>query len=156
MFKSRILRFILIAALLIGSADGLYAKSSIKVVKLTVTNPQSVARNDIPFVISIEKIRRIAPDFSGQSFIVTTSGEAALKDDAGAMSAWYIWNSIGLFPNAGQPFYYLLSPVYPKTTINLSGGKTFVIEAPQTSDANIYSIGNFERQNFRSRLDQTR
>lgn len=60
------------------------------------------------------------------------------NDDAGAMSAWYIWNSIGLFPSAGQPFYYLSSPIFKKTTITLSGGKHFIIEAPKTSDSNKY------------------
>lgn len=60
------------------------------------------------------------------------------NDDAGAMSAWFVWNSIGLFPNAGQPFYYISSPIFPKIKINPGGGKQFTIEATETSETNKY------------------
>lgn len=63
------------------------------------------------------------------------------NDDAGTMSSWYVWASLGLYPNAGQPFYYIGSPVFRKTTIHLEGGKTFQIIAPQTSEANLYVVG---------------
>ncbi len=63
------------------------------------------------------------------------------NDDAGAMSAWYVWASIGLYPNAGQPLYYIGSPLFTKTTIRLEGGKTFTISAPQASAANLYVTG---------------
>ena len=60
------------------------------------------------------------------------------NDDAGAMSAWYVWSAMGLYPNAGQPFYYIGSPVFSRTTIHLEGGKTFTVLAPATSDGNRY------------------
>ena len=60
------------------------------------------------------------------------------NDDAGAMSAWYVWAAMGLFPNAGQPLYYIGSPLFTKTTIHLEGGRTFVISAPQASETNLY------------------
>ena len=60
------------------------------------------------------------------------------NDDAGTMTSWYVWSALGLYPNAGQPFYYLGSPVFPRSTIALGGGRTFTIEAPGTSDANRY------------------
>lgn len=60
------------------------------------------------------------------------------NDDAGTLSAWYVWAAIGLFPNAGQPFYYIGSPVFERSVIHLEGGKTFTIEAPGTSAANLY------------------
>jgi predicted alpha-1,2-mannosidase len=60
------------------------------------------------------------------------------NDDAGTMTSWYVWSALGLYPNAGQPFYYAGSPVFPRSTIALGGGRTFVIEAPGTSDANRY------------------
>ncbi len=46
--------------------------------------------------------------------------------------------AIGLYPNAGQPFYYLCSPLFQRSTINLGGGRTFIIEAPETSETNLY------------------
>ena len=60
------------------------------------------------------------------------------NDDSGAMSAWYVWGAIGLYPNAGQPLYYIGSPLFTRSTIRLEGGKSFVISAPQASEANLY------------------
>jgi putative alpha-1,2-mannosidase len=63
------------------------------------------------------------------------------NDDAGAMSSWYVWNAIGLYPNAGQPYYYIASPVFSRSVIALEGGKTFEVRAPATSEANRYVTG---------------
>jgi predicted alpha-1,2-mannosidase len=60
------------------------------------------------------------------------------NDDSGAMSSWYIWGALGLYPNAGQPYYYISSPLFSRSTINLGNGRTFIIEAPETSATNIY------------------
>ena len=60
------------------------------------------------------------------------------NDDAGTLSAWYVWAAIGLFPSAGQPFYYIGSPVFSRSVISLEGGKTFTIEALLTSASNLY------------------
>ena len=60
------------------------------------------------------------------------------NDDSGAMSSWYVWGAIGLYPNAGQPYYYICSPLFQRSTINLDGGRTFIIEAPETSETNLY------------------
>lgn len=58
------------------------------------------------------------------------------NDDSGAMSSWYVWSALGLFPNAGQPFYYLTSPLFTRTVVEVGEGRQFVIEAPETSAAN--------------------
>jgi len=61
------------------------------------------------------------------------------NDDAGALSSWYVWSALGIFPNAGQPFYYIGSPLFPRAQVDLSrGGRKFVIEAPETSATNRY------------------
>ncbi len=67
-------------------------------------------------------------------------GRAGLpgNDDAGTLSSWYVWAAIGLFPNAGQPFYYIGSPIFSRSVINLEGGRRFIIEAPATSAKNLY------------------
>ncbi|MFN2499123.1 MAG: GH92 family glycosyl hydrolase [Pyrinomonadaceae bacterium] len=80
-----------------------------------------------------ERVRRIlATEY--------TTGRGGLpgNDDSGAMSSWYIWGAIGLYPNAGQPYYYICSPLFQRSTINLGGGRSFVIEAPETSATNMY------------------
>lgn len=68
------------------------------------------------------------------------TGRAGLpgNDDAGTMSSWYVWNAIGLYPNAGQDFYYLASPVFTRTIIDLGHRRTFEIEAVNASASNKY------------------
>jgi len=60
------------------------------------------------------------------------------NDDSGAMSSWYAFGQIGIFPNAGQDVYLIGSPAYPQTTLHLAGSKNFVIEARNFSADNIY------------------
>ncbi len=60
------------------------------------------------------------------------------NDDSGAMSSWYAFGQIGIFPNAGQNVYLIGSPAYPQTTLHFAGGKNFMIEARNISAANIY------------------
>ena len=62
------------------------------------------------------------------------------NDDAGTMSAWYVWNAIGLYPNAGQPLYYIGSPLFTRAVLRLEGGKTFTVSAPNASEANRYVV----------------
>ncbi len=75
--------------------------------------------------------------------IIADSFHAGLKglpgnDDSGAMSSWYAFGQIGIFPNAGQDVYLIGSPAYVQTTLHLSGGKDFTIEAKNLSPDHIY------------------
>lgn len=60
------------------------------------------------------------------------------NDDSGAMSAWYIFSAMGLFPNAGQDIYYLTGPLFRKVVLHLGNGHVLTVEAPDASDKNIY------------------
>ena len=61
------------------------------------------------------------------------------NEDCGQMSAWYALSSIGLYPmNPASAEYEIGSPIFEKATINISEGKSFVIEAENVSDKNIY------------------
>ncbi len=60
------------------------------------------------------------------------------NDDSGAMSSWFAFGQMGIFPNAGQDVYLIGSPAYAQTTLHLAGGKDFVIEARNLSSENIY------------------
>jgi len=62
------------------------------------------------------------------------------NDDSGAMSSWYAFGQMGIFPNAGQDLYLIGSPAYPQTTLHLAGGKDFIIEARNVSAQNIYVV----------------
>ena len=61
------------------------------------------------------------------------------NDDAGQMSAWYIFSALGFYPVCpGVPEYAIGSPTFPKAVIHLPSGKDFVILTSNASDSNIY------------------
>lgn len=55
------------------------------------------------------------------------------NEDSGAMGAWYVFTSIGFFPNAGQDFYYLVPPAFPEIVITRENGKKINIKTIKTS-----------------------
>lgn len=58
------------------------------------------------------------------------------NEDSGAMGAWYVFTSIGFFPNAGQDFYYVLPPAFPEVTIERENGKQILVRTRKiTPDA---------------------
>jgi predicted alpha-1,2-mannosidase len=60
------------------------------------------------------------------------------NDDSGAMSSWYVFTSLGFFPNAGQDVYLVGSPVFPRATLAMENGKALVIDARGASAQNAY------------------
>ncbi|WP_281299322.1 GH92 family glycosyl hydrolase [Flavobacterium limnophilum] len=60
------------------------------------------------------------------------------NDDSGAMSSWLAFHMMGLYPNAGQPYYLLNTPLIKETTLQLEDGKSFKITAKNLSDKNKY------------------
>ncbi len=60
------------------------------------------------------------------------------NDDSGAMSSWYIFSSIGFFPNAGQNLYYINGPKFNKIIISLENNKQIVIKGENVPKKNIY------------------
>lgn len=60
-------------------------------------------------------------------------------EDCGAMSSWYVFSAMGLYPVCpGKPVYEIGSPLFEKTEIRLAGGKRFVIHAEGASNRNKY------------------
>ena len=61
------------------------------------------------------------------------------NDDAGQMSAWYIFAAIGFYPVCpATPYYIIGSPSFQEVNISLENGKTFTIKAENASEDNIY------------------
>ena len=61
------------------------------------------------------------------------------NDDAGQMSAWYVFASLGFYPVCpGTPYYILASPTFETATLHLENGKTFTLKAENASKDNIY------------------
>lgn len=68
-----------------------------------------------------------------------TPGGLSGNDDAGQMSAWYVFSAMGFYPLCpATPEYFLASPTFKRVRINQPNGKTFTIEAPDASPENIY------------------
>lgn len=63
------------------------------------------------------------------------------NDDSGAMSSWLAFHMIGLYPNAGQDYYLIHTPLLTSTTFHLEGEKEFKVVAEGLSDKNCYIQG---------------
>jgi predicted alpha-1,2-mannosidase len=61
------------------------------------------------------------------------------NDDAGQMSAWYIFSSLGFYPvTPGSSDYALGSPLVKEAKIHLSNGNTLLIKTVNQAKENIY------------------
>jgi predicted alpha-1,2-mannosidase len=61
------------------------------------------------------------------------------NDDAGQMSAWYIFSALGFYPvTPGSNQYALGSPLVKEATLNLENGNTLVISTENQSKENVY------------------
>ncbi len=60
------------------------------------------------------------------------------NDDSGAMSSWLAFHMIGLYPNAGQDYYLINTPLLEDTTFQLEGRKTFKVSTQGLSEKNRY------------------
>ena len=79
-------------------------------------------------------VRRIATTL----YAPTPNGEPG-NDDLGAMSSWYVWAAIGLYPETpGRADLVLSSPMFPHVTVTLASGRRVEIDAPGASRANRY------------------
>lgn len=60
-------------------------------------------------------------------------------DDGGALSAWYVFSSMGFYPvTPGKAQYDIGSPLFKRVVLTVSNGKKFTISAPNASDKNKY------------------
>ena len=60
-------------------------------------------------------------------------------EDNGQTSAWYVFSSMGFYPVCpGTDEYVLGSPQFNKITMQLENGNTFVINAPNNTQENVY------------------
>jgi predicted alpha-1,2-mannosidase len=61
------------------------------------------------------------------------------NDDAGQMSAWYIFSSLGFYPvTPGSPEYSIGSPLVKKAVVHLENGKKLIINTENQSAENVY------------------
>ena len=61
------------------------------------------------------------------------------NDDGGAISSWLVFADIGLYPDIpGVGGFVIGSPLFTSVTVNLAGGHTIQINAPNAADGNPY------------------
>ena len=61
------------------------------------------------------------------------------NEDAGQMSAWYLFSAMGFYPYLHSvPEYAIGSPIFDEVKLNLPGGKTCTIIAKNNSAENMY------------------
>ncbi len=69
------------------------------------------------------------------------TGPAGLcgNDDAGQMSAWYVFSALGFYPVCpGSDSYALGSPLVRRAELHLENGRIFTVEARDQSEQNVY------------------
>jgi predicted alpha-1,2-mannosidase len=49
------------------------------------------------------------------------------NDDAGTLSAWYVWAALGVLPRPGQASYDLVAPRYDKAVLHLPTGDVTIV-----------------------------
>lgn len=115
-----------------------YVNRLIHAFENNLTNPA----NEQGFLTATSFIHAGRPDLSSKYIRGLLKGYTSTSlpgnDDSGAMSSWYVFSSMGIFPNAGQDFYYLFGSKFAKSTITLQNGKEIVIESENASEDNIY------------------
>jgi predicted alpha-1,2-mannosidase len=77
--------------------------------------------------------QNVVREIMTQLYSPTPGGEPG-NDDLGAMSSWYVWGALGLYPETpGTSALVLGSPLFPHTVIHLGDGRTLTINAPQAA-----------------------
>ncbi|MEQ6120632.1 GH92 family glycosyl hydrolase [Reichenbachiella sp. MALMAid0571] len=79
-----------------------------------------------------QQILRIAMEYRFRN----TRGGLPGNDDSGAMTSWYVWNAIGLFPIAGQNLLLIGSPTFEYVKMNTEN--PFEVKTINNSANNIY------------------
>jgi predicted alpha-1,2-mannosidase len=73
-----------------------------------------------------------------RSIVNTLYGDAPVdepgNDDLGALSSWYVWAAIGLYPvTPGSADLALASPLFPDVAVTLPDGRRLTVHAPGAS-----------------------
>jgi predicted alpha-1,2-mannosidase len=64
------------------------------------------------------------------------------NDDLGAMSSWYVWSALGMFPvTPGKADLALGSPLFKRAELRLGNGRTVEVNAPAAADNAPYVTG---------------
>ena len=76
---------------------------------------------------------------AGMKYMFSTGrGGLPGNNDTGALSSYYVFAALGLFPVAGQDLFLIGSPFVSKAVVELFNGNVLTITAANCSEENIY------------------
>ena len=77
------------------------------------------------------RTQEVVDDIRNQLFGTEPHGAEPGNDDLGAMSAWYVWAALGVYPaTPGTDILTVNSPNFEKAQMTFGNGKTLTINAP--------------------------
>jgi putative alpha-1,2-mannosidase len=85
---------------------------------------------------------KLPTPFVGRSFALGPQGFAdGMDDDAGGMTGWYVFASLGLYPLVpGEPWYVVSTPAFGRATIDLGNRRRLTIRRVGPRDGTIDRI----------------
>ena len=84
------------------------------------------------------RTQAVVREIADQLYTDTPANEPG-NDDLGALSSWYVWAAIGLYPvTPGSANLALASPLFPNISITLGDGHHLVERAPAASASTPY------------------
>ncbi len=82
------------------------------------------------------KTQQLVDRVRNNLFSPTPDGEPG-NDDLGAMSSWYVWAALGMYPSTpGTSILTVNTPLFDRVVIELPGGKSIRMSAPGASGPN--------------------
>ncbi len=95
----------------------------------------------IPYLYALaghpEKTRQRVKEILGSCYANTPEGLKS-SENAGALSAWYIFSCLGFYPVCPASGEYVVgAPAFPKATLNLENGRSFTILADDSAPERI-------------------
>ncbi|MBW4332158.1 glycoside hydrolase family 92 protein [Stakelama sp. CBK3Z-3] len=85
--------------------------------------------------------RKRTQPFIGPSFALSPEGFAdGMDDDAGAMTSWYVFASLGLYPLVpGEPWYVVTTPAFRHARVQIAPGRALTIKRSGPADGRVVS-----------------
>ena len=92
------------------------------------------------FVVDVFYIKVKAPVSSVYKEFYKAAPDGYIgNEDAGQMSAWYVFSALGFYPvNPAGGIYVFGSPLVEEATLNLENGNIFNVRVKNYGDKNIY------------------
>ncbi len=98
---------------------------------------------------------KLAVPFVGRSFALAPQGFAdGMDDDAGGLTAWYVFAALGLYPLVpGEPWYVPTTPAFERVRLDLGKGHVLLIRRDGPADGVVQRVTLDGRALSQTRID---